>query len=262
MNISRAVYLLAAAASASMIVLYLRFVWIVITAYLVPFTILELVVLSTMLARISALFLVPSWRRSNPALVFDILSIEVLTVGVLTLFGLVTGSSIYGALCDQIFVSWIFALLLMGPSIMLFRFSRALLEGVRLSIVLPTSAAIFAGLWSLQGISSSPVINKGASSLLSNYIGGISQGASELVSSPIVAVAGVVTFISMGLYAALVRGREVVARARSLLLVLLGIVGALAWVAGISFVIGNSVLSLSIPTTAFGALMWWATRED
>ena len=262
MRISRAVYLLAAAASTSMVVLYLRFVWIVITAYLVPFTILELVVLSTMLARISALFLVPSWRRSNPALMFDILSLEILIVPFVSLLGLMSGSSYYGALCDQIFVAWAFALLVMGPSIMLFRFSRALLDGARLSVVLPTSAAIFAGLWSLQGISATPAINVGASSLLGNYLGGISQGTTELVSSPMVAVAGVVAFISMGLYATLVKGSEVVVRARPLLIVLLGIVGALVWVAGISFVTGDSVLSLSVPTTAVGALLWWATRED
>ena len=262
MNVSKAVYLLAAAASASMAVLYLRFIWIVIMAYLVPFTVLELVVLSTMLARISAFFLVPGWRRSNPALMFDVLSVEVLIIPILSLLGLVTGSSFYGALSDQIFVAWAFALLVMGPSIMLFRFSRALLEGVRLSVVLPTSAAIFAGLWSLQGISATPVINSGASSLLGNYLGGISQGTTELESSPIVAVAGVVAFISMGLYATLVKGGEVVVRGRLLFMVLLGIVGALAFVVGISFVIGDSALSLSVPTTALGALMWWATRED
>jgi hypothetical protein len=244
-----------------MAALYLRFVWIVITAYLVPFTILELVVLSTMLARISALFLVPSWRRSNPALMFDILSIELLIVPAVLLVGLVTGSGFFPALCDQIFVAWLFALLVTGPSIMIFRFSKALLDGVRLSIVLPTSAAIFAGLWSLQGISAAPTVSGGASSLLGNYLGGLSQGATELVSSPIVAVAGVAAFISMGLYAALVKGYKVEVRARSLLLVLLGIVGAFAWVAGMSFVTGDMVLSLSVPTTALGALMWWATRE-
>jgi hypothetical protein len=245
-----------------LLVLYLRFAWIVVTAYLVPLTPVELLVLSTMTVRVTAFILLPRLRRAKPALMFDILSVEVLAAAVLVPLYLVTGFAFLIALWNQLYVAWIFSLLLLGPSVMLFRYSRALLDRTRLSVLLPTSAAIFALLWSLQGISGSPAGGSGASSLVGSYALGLVQGGATAISSPEVAVSGILCFVSVGLYAIVASGLDGALRTKPLLIALLGIVGALAWVAGLSAFTNSSVFVLSVPTTAIGGFMWWVTRES
>ncbi len=261
MKSSWTVLSLTAAAAIAMGVLYARFVWVIANEYLVPFTLLELLVFSTMLLRVGAFFLVPRLRHASASLVFDVLAVEVLLVPILIPLYLVTGSGFYSALWDQLFVAWVFALLVIGPSLMLFRLTKALLEGGKLLVLLPSSAAMFAVLWSLQGISPASGGSAGPNSLIESYLGGISQGGVTTIASPVLAAAGIVCFIAIGLYAATTNGRQGSLRSRPLLVCLLGIVVALAWVAAFSTLTANSVLSLSVPTTAIGGVLWWVTRE-
>jgi hypothetical protein len=255
-------YLLAAGTAVATGILYARFIWVVITAYLVPFTPVEGLVLSAMLMRVSCLLLLPALRRAAPILVFDLLSAEVLVLPLLALASLVTESSLYDGLGFQLLVSWVFAILLCGPSVLLSRLTRALLSGVRLSVVLPSAAAIFAVLLSLQGVSAAPQGVTGPISLVVAYIGGVSPSSTSVVASPVIAVADILAFISIGLYAVLADGRGTRLRPQPLFALLLGVGGALAWVAGLSVLTSSSILILSVPTAAIGGLMWWVSRES
>jgi hypothetical protein len=259
---AKTAYLLAAGTAVAMGILYVRFIWVVVTAYLVPFTLVEVLVLSTMLIRVSCFLLIPALRRAKPFLVFDLLSVEVLALPLLALGSIVTESRLYDALGLQLLVSWVFAILLCGPSVLLSRLTRALLSGVRLSVALPSAAAIFAVLWSFQGVSATPQGVTGPISLIVAYFGGVSPSSTLVVASPVIAVAGILAFISVGLYTILADGRGGRTRLQPLFALLLGVGGTLAWVAGLSALTSSSILILSVPTTAVVGLIWWVSHES
>ena len=230
-------------------------------AFLTPITIIEVAVLSTMLIRAAAFLLVPRLQRVHPTLVFDILSLEIMSIPVLLALAIATGSALFRNAFEQVFVAWVFALILIGPSLMLSRFSRALVQGASLSLLLPSAAAIYGILWSLQGLPGPTQGSSGPVAFVETYFGGITQRTASVVSSPLVAVAGIAGFISLALYATQTHGRVATLRVPSLLITLIGIVGALVWVAGFS-TFSNSTILLSVPPTAIGGVIWWVTRES
>ena len=254
---------LTATAAASLAYLYMQFIWVVVVYFLPSVTVVGEVIIVTMMARVGAVVLWPRLLRASPVLTADLLSLEALALPFLAVLGYLTGDAAVWSLLTQVFVSWIAAVLVVAPSVMIIRYARSMYSGAKLSSFLPASAFLFGLMVSLLGVQRSAASGGGLKDLLGSFFGGAallgSSGAS--FSSPGVVAATVAVFFAVALYSIGVGDATVPVRSSSLLLALVGILAAIAWGVGVSFFAASAILVFTVPTGAIGAALWWLTRE-
>ncbi|HME18767.1 MAG TPA: hypothetical protein VKF15_03415 [Nitrososphaerales archaeon] len=262
MNVDRPTAVLTGVVVAAFLFLYAEMGWLIASSYLFPLTLVEAVVLSTQLIRIVVVLAVRRLRNASPFSILDFLSLETFAFPVLGLLGLVTGSGIYRDLGLQVIFGWTVSLLLLSPSIMIFRFARSMSSGAPLSVLLPYSAVLFGVLGSLQGLPAPPPGAGGPSALFGIVLGsplGVPSASLRADSSGL-AAAAVVTFFALTVYASTSGSGRSAMRTAALAVALAGALGALGWEFACARLTTNPLILLTLPTAAVGGTLWWVTR--
>ena len=251
-------------ATAALAYLYLQFVWTVAVQFLPSVSVIGEVIIVTMLARVATAVFWPRLRRASPMLVADVFSIEVFVLPVLGALSYLTGNAAYTSVMVEVFVSWLAALLVLSPSVMIFRYTRSMYNGLRLSVYLPASAFIFGLMESLVGIQPSGASGEGLKGLLTSFIGnaaGLFGSSGGETFSGGVAAASVLAFFAVALYAVGVGEERAAPRSPGLLLALAGILAAVLWGVGATSLASSPILVFTAPTAGIGGALWWSTRE-
>jgi len=249
--------------AATFVFLYANLGWTIVTHYLLPLTLAEAAILSTQVLRAGVILGSRRLRAASAFSILDILSLEVFSFPVLGLLGLVTGAGIYRDIGLQIVFGWVASLLLLSPSIMIFRFARSMYSGASLSVLMPSSAILFGLLGSLQGLPGPPGPFAGGPSalfsVLASSVTGASLGSLQ-AGSPVLAAAAVITFFALTIYATGAR-RQGQSQAAALSVALAGALGALGWEVACSLFTASPLAMLTLPTAVVGGTLWWVTRE-
>jgi hypothetical protein len=248
---------------AAFLLLYAQMGWLITTRYLAPLTLVEALVISSQAARMAVVF---AYRRLRDASIFsilDLLSLETFAFPAIGLLGLVTGSGVYRDIGLQLIFGWAVSLLLLSPSIMVYRFARAMHSRASLSVIMPSSALLFGLLGSLQSIpgprsgAGGPPALFGAilSSAAGASLGSLTAGTPELAAAALVVFAALLVYATSG-----ARG-PTASRPAYLSVALAGVLGALGWEVAFSQLTTSSLLLLTLPTAVAGGVLWWVTRE-
>jgi len=248
--------------AASFALLYAQTALIIGTRYLFPMTLVEGAVLASQLARLGAVFGARRLREASLFSILDVMSLETFAFPVLGLMGLVTGDAVYAALGLQVIFGWTVSLLLLSPSIMIYRFARSMRGGSPLSTLLPFAAVLFGLLGSMQGLpppagagGPSALFGQILSSVLGASLGSLREGSTG------VAAAAVVTFFALAVYSTTGAEGPRTNRSGALSVALAGALAALGWEAGASQLTTNPLMLLTVPTALVGGTLWWVTRE-
>jgi len=263
MSADRQAVALTVTVAATFVFLYANLGWTIATRYLFPLTFAEGAVLSTQVLRVGVIFAARKLRTASAFSILDILSLEVFTFPVLGLLGLITGTGIYRDIGLQIVLGWTASLLLLSPSIMIFRFARSMYSGASLSVLMPSSAILFGLLGSLQGLSGPGPAAMGPSALfrvLLSSATGASPGSLQAGSFEL-AAAAVITFFALTIYTTTSAHGPRQSQTAALSVALAGALGALGWEVACSQFAANPLVMLTLPTAVVGGTLWWVTRE-
>ena len=250
--------------SAALAYLYLQFVWVAVVYFLPSVTAVGDVIVTTMMARVLAVVAWPRLRRASPILVADLLGLEALALPVLLALTYLMGEQGIVTLTKQVFVSWVAALLIVAPSVMIFRYARSMYNGAKLSTFLPSSAFLFGVLLTLLAVQPSGFTGGGLDDLLGLFVGGgagLLGGSGTTISSIGDVVASVAVFFSVALYCIGAGDARVRVGSSGFLIGLVGILAAVAWGAGVLVVASSALVVFTLPTAAIGGTLWWLTRE-
>jgi hypothetical protein len=244
--------------------LYLQFIWVVVDEFLPSVTTVGEIVIGAQMVRVAAVVLWPRLRRASSLIVAEVFCLEVITLPFLALASYLTGDPAYSSLLIQVFVSWVAALMVVSPSVMILRYAKSMYHRAKLSTFLPASAFVFGVLVSLLGVQTTGPSSDGLRELLMSFLGTTaltSRSGGNFTSSISVAVCSVAVFFAVALYSAGVGEEKVALRSPALLLALAGMLAAMGWGAGASLLGSNAILIFTAPTAAIGGTLWWLTRE-
>ena len=247
--------------AASLVLLYLGFAWIIAADYLVPMTAIGEVVFLALLLRVSLVFAFPRLRNASRLFLLDLLSAEVFILPALALVGVLSGDSSYRGFAVQLIFGWSSALMLLVPSLVIYRHARGMYEGAKLSALLPTTAFLFGIFGALQGIAPSGGPT-GPSALWKAVVSSVvgSSPAAGGLKSPVVGAAAAMAFFALAARTSLTGGDENAPSAPRAVLVLAGTAVTLCW--GLAFTLypGSFYLVLPLPTALICGVLWWLTN--
>ena len=263
MTPGRQTLILTGAVVAAFASLYAGLGWLVATRFLLPLTLVEGVVLSTQVLRTGVVFALPRLRNASPFTIMDVLSLEAFVFPFLGLLGWATGNGAYRDLGLQVIFGWTASLILLSPSVMVYKFARSMYHGGSLAGLMPSAAVIFGVLGSIQGLPSPPPGASGPSALYGDLLGAFTgpNPAPPAVTSPLLGVAGVVAFFALVVYASAGFRGPRLSQVPVLAVALAGVAGAMAWEAAASQLTLSSLLLFTLPTAAVGGSLWWVTSE-
>jgi hypothetical protein len=263
LTLNRVSFALTFVFASALVYVYASFVVLAVTRCLSPLTTVEIVVMLSQLLRVVLVFLLPGLRRAKPLAVADLLLAETFMMPVLGALSFFTGEGVYAGILSQLAYAWGASLALFAPSIIIYRFVVTMYRGSRLTVFLPLSAFVVGLLYSLEGVGLSSSVGIGPGALIESFLKLLSGSPANalMVSSPGLAAAAVAAFVAVVLYATTrslgVQRLEVPA----LIVTLAGLLGAIAWVVAASYLTTNTMLFLTLPTAAMGAIFWWSTSE-
>lgn len=223
-------------------------------------TLVERIMLYTQAVRVGAVLAVGRLRKSSPALLIDLISLEMFAFAVI--IGLY---AFYGArwllpLDLSIAAAWPSVLLCVAPAYWIFKLVSLVRGDGPLTSVVPWSVGLFAVLAFVVGATAHASWTGGFAQFTSLLLNSILQTRS-IVLTPAVEVSGIPIYIALVVYAATKDAGSTYADLNpALLLVVVG--------TGISIFVGfyavftglDSLLLFSLPSSIILTAVWWVTR--
>ena len=253
--------LLSAAVTVPLAYLYLSFlVWLVGSATFLPSDAIQAAVVLTAAIRVLVILSVKRLRTGEFILIIDILSLEILILPFLAVAYIILHASWLPSVMTQIAFTWPLALLLVFPIFAVYKIATMTRDGSSLTMVLPSAAALFTFLAVLESATKLAPQGSGLAGLSNTVVSALVGGVASAVALPGVALAGVVLYVALMVYAA--------SRARPggsswnpmLALAVIGTLVALCWsILAVDFT-GLAVFALGIPAAAILAAIWVVTR--
>jgi len=233
--------------------------WTIKTGAVPPTSLVESVVLATMVLRLGMVMSVGRLRRARISVIIDIFALDVLVVVAILVLYVLLRVPAYFSLLSSIVLAWPTCLLLVFPPYALYRFAARMLEGAGLSAIIPSAIGLFALLVlpaevasigaQVQGLS-------GVSRLLLQVL--IGQARSSYLL-PEITVTGFLLYLALTLYA-ITRGEADAHRLGPLVVAVAGSLVALGWSVLGSFFTDDVFLLFAVPGLAILGAVWWATR--
>lgn len=253
--------LLAAALTLPLAYLYLSFLtWLVVGVTFLPSNAVQAAVVVTAAIRVVVILSIKRLRKGEFILVIDILSLEILCLPILALTYFILHTSWLPAVITQIAFTWPLALLLVFPVFAIYKIATLARDGSSLSTVLPSAAAMFVLLAVLESATKLAPQGSGLAGLSVTLASAMVGGVASAVALPGVALAGVVLYVALMVYAASRSRPEGASWNPMLLLAVIGTLVALGWSALASGFTGLAVLALGVPAAAILAAIWVVTR--
>ena len=260
---SRANALLAVAAAAPLVYAYMLFLSWVISNHILPSaSYIEDLIVVSQLFRVALILSVGRLRRASPVLLLDIFSLEIFTFPVLTALYFLFGGHYLITLTLTIAGAWPSALLCVVPPLVIYKLALNMANDRRLMSVLPPAVALFALLaFVTRSVSSQPAPS-GLTGLSSFLLSTLLKTRSIDVT-PLVVLAGIPLYLSLATYAATQGTGPFQGKNGALLLVVLGTLVAIGFVAladFAGFIALYPTLPFVVPGTILVTMMWWITR--
>ncbi len=234
------------------------FAWSIKSGAVPPTSLLEAVVLATMVLRLAAVLSVGRLRRAKVSLIVDIFAIEVLIIAGLLVVYILTRVPQYLSLLTSIALAWPAALLLVFPPFALYRFASSMLHRASLSSVIPSAIGLFALLVipaEVATLTSSVGGLSGVSRLLLQVLLGQARSAALV---PEITFTGLVLYLALTFY--VITQGDGGGRLGALIVAVVGSVVALGWSALGSLLTEDLLLLFAVPGLAIIGLIWWTTR--
>jgi hypothetical protein len=218
-------------------------------------------------AGVVRLMVVVSWRRLREerlSALFNLFSVEVFSLPLIFALYLMTHSSGYLQMTEEVFLAWPAMLVLIFPVVSIYKLALWARSG---SSFLTVSASTMAHLALLSLVSMATLIvprGAGISYLSRELISVVAgRGAAPLyVLLPAYTIAAFLTFIFLLLYpAASALGAQPVTLRRLLVTPLTGVAGAALWVFATSPFTKDPLIVFTLPTLFTMGALWWFSRE-
>ena len=252
---------LAAAAGAALVALYLRSLWLLVAnGFLASAGAFQIAMILLQASKLIIVMSAQRLRDGNMIMIFDIFSIELLTLPILVLAGLLTGVSSFAGIEVALFSTWPLALAVVFVPFAAFRVARAMLSDGLPSEVVP-GAVLVSGLTAFTGLVAT-VPGLGTTDFTRALVGGFISSAgtiSPLALDPVTEAALPLLFTSIVVYAAIGRAAPGGSMIPALILALVSTVIVLVWTAAVISVPG-AVFYFIAPTFGLLAVVWWSGR--
>jgi len=258
---NRLTSLIAAAVTIPLAYLYLSFlVWLVNGATFLPSDAIQAAVVVTAAIRVLVILSVKRLRKAEFILIVDILSLEILFLPFLAVAYILFHTPWLPSTMTQIAFTWPLALLLVFPVFAIYKIATLTRDGSSLTMVLPSAAAMFTFLAVLESVTKLTPQGSGLSGLSVTLASALVGGVASAVALPGVALAGVVLYVALMVYAASRARPEGSSWNPMLALAVIGTLVALGWSLLASDFTGLAVFALGIPAAAILAAVWVVTR--
>lgn len=255
---------LAGVAGAALVSLYFRSLWLVAAqGFLANASTFQIGMILLQSLKLLVILSVKRLREANMLLVFDVFSLELLSLPFLVVAYLLSGYAPITGFEYGLFSTWPLGLALVFVPFAAFRVVRAMLRDGLLSSVFP-GAVLVAGLavFSAQAVST-PAAQAGSADFTKDLVGGIVSSAgriSPLGLDPVTAVSLTVLFLCVVLYAAVGRAQPEAGPGPALTVALLSSLLVLGWTVSVVGLPG-AILYFALPTLMLVAAVWWSGRE-
>ncbi len=234
------------------------FAWSIKSGAVPPTSMLEAIVLATMVLRLAAVLSVGRLRHAKVSLIVDIFALEVLIIAGLLVVYILTRVPEYLSLLTSIALAWPAALLLVFPPFALYRFASSMLHRASLSSVIPSAIGLFALLVipaEVATLTSSVEGLSGVSRLLLQVLLGQARSAALV---PEITFTGLVLYLALTFY--VITQGDGGDWFGALIIAVAGSVVALGWSALGSLLTEDLLLLFAVPGLAIIGLIWWTTR--
>jgi hypothetical protein len=230
-----------------------------LTGAMIPSTFIESFVLGTTLAGLAVIMLVPRFRDSA-ATSFNILSVDILLLPAIGLAYLLTGDPSFLQLAPGIFLAWPAAFMVVFPAYAIFRVTKGMMGGARLSFVIPAVTGLFILLTSLDLGFARSQAGMGLSNLVKVALASASGAGPQIPLET--TVTGVVACAAIMLFA-LRRSPGVPSRIDSVLATAsVATLGTIGWGVALSTVTTSAQLVFGVPALVLVGLIWWAYHAN
>ena len=234
------------------------FAWSIKSGAVPPTSMLEAIVLATMVLRLAAVLSVGRLRHAKVSLIVDIFALEVLIIAGLLVVYILTRVPEYLSLLTSIALAWPAALLLVFPPFALYRFASSMLHRASLSSVIPSAIGLFALLVipaEVATLTSSVEGLSGVSRLLLQVLLGQARSAALV---PEITFTGLVLYLALTFY--VITQGDGGDWFGALIIAVAGSVVALGWSALGALLTEDLLLLFAVPGLAIIGLIWWTTR--
>jgi hypothetical protein len=237
------------------------FAWALKSGEIPPTSAIEVAVLATMVARLSIVMSVDGLRRARASIIIDIFALEVLVIAALLVLYIALRTPVYLSTLTAIALAWPAALLLVFPPFALYRFASRMLEGAKLSTVIPYAIGLFALLVIPAEVATLAATTRGLAGISRLLLAVLLGQARTATLQPEVTFTGLLLYLALTFYVITRGGSETGADGLAPLLVAVaGSVVALSWAALGSFLTDDLFLLFAAPGLAIIGVIWWTTR--
>jgi hypothetical protein len=239
--------------------------WFVLDGNFLPTDRLGGLVLAAAVGRMILILSFRRLREGAPALVVDVLSAEVLAIPFLAVAYFLLGNPLFASEMKELFSVWPAAFLLVFPAYAIYKLSDLMRESTSLlTSVLPSATGVFALLSLLTTMSTVPSHSHGLagfpalliSALSSSFLGGVAPQGSLWD----VAVAGVLLYVVLMVYAVTKERDPSISLELTLSFAVLASLVALGWALLASHVTGPPSLDFDLPGMMILVIIWWISR--
>jgi hypothetical protein len=215
----------------------------------------EIVILSTQVARLLVVAAIPRFRRVRFLAIVDVFSVEMLIVPILVILSLVEGTYFLTA-AGQIIWAWPPAFMISFMPFTMYKIASKMREGPTLSAMIPSVVAIFVSLTFLASATTSYTQFDGLMGISKLLLAAIFGSILTPSIPQDVSVAGTVLYFVMIVYA-VSQGREA-PRPRSGLLVfaVVGVVAAISWELAATSFTTSELWVFGVPALALVGIIW------
>jgi hypothetical protein len=235
------------------------FAWSIKSGAVPPTSLLEDVVLVTMVLRLAVVMSVGRLRRAKVSLIVDIFALEVLVIAGLLVVYILTRVPGYLSLLSSVALAWPAAVLLVFPPFALYRFASSMLHRANLSSVIPSAIGLFALLVipaEVATLTSSVDGLSGVSRLLLQVLLGQARTAALV---PEITFTGLLLYLALTFYV-ITQGEDRGGGVGALVVAVVGSVVALSWSVVGSLLTDDLLLLFAVPGLVIVGLIWWTTR--
>jgi hypothetical protein len=220
----------------------------------------EIVILSTQVARLLVVTAIPRFRRVRFLAIVDVFALEMLIVPALVILSLVVDATYFLAAAGQIIWAWPPAFMISFVPFAMYKVGSKMRGGPTLSAIIPSVIAIFVSLTFLASATTSYTQFDGlmgiSKLLLAAIFGSILAPSIPLDAS----VAGTALYFVMIVYS-VSQGSEA-PRPRSGLLVfaVVGVVAAISWELAATSFTSSELWVFGVPALALAGIIWGVTH--